>query len=168
LSFSRTIAVPCVAPQIVGHAEHTVWITGLSPGGDVRCDLFRVSVLTGKVSVETAELVGVKTLDVACNDIASAAVVAAKRAVWTIIRDREPRELALLGSEEVTGIACGRVDVHRVAWSYRDVPAVFLRDHTSSRLVLGLERLTVSLDTAGHAPLFVSPIDHDLVGRPPS
>jgi len=165
LSFSRTIALPCIAPQIVGHAEHTVWITGLSPGGDARCDLFRVSLLNGKVSVETAEILGVKTLDVACNDIAAAAVVAAKQAVWVITGDREPRELALLGSEEVTGTACGRVDIDRISKSYRDVPAVFLRDHTSSRLVLGMERLKVALDTPGHAPLFVDPVDHDLVKR---
>jgi hypothetical protein len=165
LSFSRTIALPCIAPQIVGHGVNNVWITGLAPGGDGRCDLFRVALATGKVIVETAEIFDVQALDVACNDVGNAAVVAARQAVWAITVGREPRELVLLGADQVTGIACARGDIDPLQRTQRDVPAVLLRDRTSARLVLGLERVIVPLDTPGHAPLFIDPIDHDLVKR---
>lgn len=31
LVYRRTIAVPCVEPQIVGHRNDTLWVTGMSP-----------------------------------------------------------------------------------------------------------------------------------------
>ena len=143
LVHARVVALPCVAPQIMGLGAQTIWITGMSPGpGRSRCDVFRVELFTGKVVIESAELDS-PAFDVAVDEIGSEAVLAAQHAVYTT-GDGAPRELVDLAGRTVTGIA------------YRRVPAVFVQEDRGARLVLGPDRVTVALPSPGHAPRFLN------------
>jgi hypothetical protein len=146
LVYARRIALPCVAPQIVGHTQHRLWITGAAPPpGPARCDLFRVDLLRGIVVIETAEL-HADAIDVATTDDAATALLATGRAVYVAARDALRELVELAGDERVTGMA------------YRTVPAVLVRGADRARLVLGdpAERIIIALPSAGHSPRFLS------------
>jgi hypothetical protein len=159
LVYARTIALPCVAPQIVGHNASTVWITGMSPARKpARCDLFRVDLPSGKVIIETAELDS-HAIDVATSEDASDVVLATGRGVY-VTGGRALRELVELGSGDVvTGIACGGVSVHaraaKLAEQIPSCPVALVRGPSMSRLVLGPASVTIALDTPGHSPRFL-------------
>jgi hypothetical protein len=154
LTHSRTLGVPCVAPQIVGHSEDHVWLTGMSPSDAAsgrsraasvpRCDLFRCELRTGRVIVETAEL-DCTVIDVAVAVGGGRALLVSQRGAYVVSDDytgiREVVELC--GDDEVTGIACGRG------------PAVFVRGQRGPRLVVGNDRTVVTLASPGHSPLVV-------------
>jgi len=154
LIHGRELALPCIAPQIVGCGRRTVWVTGMAPPpGPPRCDLFRVDLPTGRVIVETAELLAA-TLDVAIDDhpptilpreaAVDHAVLASPHAVHVTTGDAL-RELVELGrDEEVTGFA--------IRDSSPAIPAVFVRGPAGARVILGQDRSSYPLPSAGHAP----------------
>jgi hypothetical protein len=145
LIYARRIALPCVAPQIVGHAQHQLWITGAAPPpGPARCDLFCVDLRRGTVVIETAEL-HADAIDVAADHDGTPSLLATGRAVYTTTRDALRELVELAGGEEVTGMA------------RRITPAVLVRGADRARLVLGYpgERAVVALPSAGHSPRFI-------------
>jgi len=144
LVYARRIALPCVAPQIVGHTQHQVWITGAAPApGPARCDLFRVDLLRGSVVIDTAEL-HADAIGVATTPHGRVALLATGRAVYTTTGDALHELVELAADEEVTGMA------------HLTLPAVLVRGAARARLVLGnaTERVIVALPSAGHSPRF--------------
>jgi hypothetical protein len=153
LVYTRRIALPCTAPQIVGQSGKSIWITGIAPApGPRRCDLFRVELPTGRVVIETAEL-DVPTIDVAVADDDPVAMIATPRAIH-VATPTGLRELIELGhGDEVTGMAVFAVGA-RLGRPTLAIPVAFLRGAGGSSLVLGWERTRIPLDTAGHSPRF--------------
>ncbi|MDB4954194.1 MAG: hypothetical protein JWO36_1763 [Myxococcales bacterium] len=142
LVYRRTIAMPCVEPQIVGHRNDTLWVTGMSPPpGPRRCDLFRVDLRRGMVIVATAELADVVAIDVVLGAHTDDALIATPRGVYLATRLALREMLELASDETVTDMALGATS------------CVFVHGVHGARLVLGQQQATVPLRTPGYAPL---------------
>lgn len=143
LAPGRVLAVPCVAPQIVGASGRTLWITGMAAApGPARCDLFRIDLASGGVHMVTAEL-DVTTVDVVVRPDGEEALLATPRAVYRWSGSRLIPLVELFGDERVTGVA------------FDPTTAVFVDGKSGPRLVLGSGGHSVPLPSAGYAPRFL-------------
>ncbi len=146
LTHARRLAIPCVAPQIVGHAEGTVWVTGRSPRpGPMRCDLFGCEVFSGKVVVETAELEGVRDRRRGLRRRDGRGARGRAVGVYATTA-RALRELVELHGDEVaTAIACRH-----------DAVAAFVHGRDGTSLVVGHDRVVIPLRSPAHSARFLA------------
>jgi hypothetical protein len=158
---ARKIALPCVQPQIVCHDQAALWITGLlPPPGPPRCELFRVELRAGAVTVLTAELPDASTLDVAGptrggrarepareREQAPGCLVATPHAVLHATPSGLQHVFVLRSGERVTSM------IYDTPW------AIFFDGPRGPRLVLGHGDAAVSLSSPGYEARFLSPTD---------
>lgn len=144
LVYARQIMLPCVGAEIVAHSPETIWITGMStPPGPARCDLFRVDVPAGTVTLVTAEHTA-RTIECIATSSADATglqlLLATDRAVFATRGDRLREILELAGDESITGMAAGSLS------------AVFVQSPRGSSLVLGRRDAVIELPAPGYEP----------------
>jgi len=150
LTYSRKLALPCIEPQIVAHGPGTIWLTGISPSsGPRRCDLLRVDVERGAVTVVTAELPDIPAIDVAASEDAKRVVIATPRAAFATYASGGTGLLELVeltSDETITAMACCGA-----------TSAVFVRGNAGCRVVLGRGEATLALKAPSWAARFTKP-----------
>jgi hypothetical protein len=150
LTHTRKLTLPCIDPQIVFHDRYALWITGLlSPPGPSRCELLRVDPRAATVTVLTAELPDMSTLEVVGPSrfdphALPGCLLATPRAVLEATPAGLRTVLELDHGERVTAMA------------YDTPSAVFVDGPRGPRLVLGSRSMTVPLPSPGHSARFHS------------
>jgi hypothetical protein len=148
LAHARRIALPCSEPQIVAHHREALWITGMSPPpAPRRCDLFRVDLREGTVTVVTAEL------DVPRIDVEGATWHDDQRPPSCLVATPEAVFVASRGLQRLVDLARGERVTSMV---HGELPVIFVEGgERGPRLLLGEPPSIVALDSPGDAPRFL-------------